>query len=442
MCEQIIELDIIRLNSQGDGVGRYNGLAVFVPGALPGEKVRARLSQAKKNYAKGILIEIIEQAAERVLPACPLHLVCGGCVLRHLAYEAQLYWKNQWLEDALQRIGGIKAKVLPILEAKQKDGYRNRVQLHVHWRNKKIELVFYNRGSKEAANCAECLLMHPVLLQIAQTFAKLPSALMGQLAGLCHVAIRCDSVGAQALLTLIGESDLSGLKEVADWLIQHEPRLIAVWANWGKPVYGIYGGYWHKLFGVNKLPDNIGNVRLQVSAAAFTQVNPAQTAHLYQCIKNYADLSGKETVLDIYSGVGAIALNLANTALMVTGIEEYAPAVADARINADLNNISNCRFIANKAEKALPFLLAQGQTAQVAILDPARAGCAPNALHALAAFCPKRIVYASCNPATLARDARVLAEYGYIIDEVQPLDMFPYTEHVEAIALFQQRCKR
>jgi 23S rRNA (uracil1939-C5)-methyltransferase len=240
------------------------------------------------------------------------------------------------------------------------------------------------------------------------------------------------------MLTLVGVKERGELYKLAARLMEQEPRLVSVWANWGRPVYGIYGDTWRKLGGLDKLPDSLGAPRLLISPGAFTQINAAQAQSLYGRVAHYAALSGEEAVLDAYSGVGAIALRLAARAHTVVGLEEYAPAVADAQANAELNGLGNCRFLAGLVEEALPRLIEQGFAAQVAVVDPPRSGCAPSALQALAALKPRRLIYVSCDPATLARDARLLTELGYTPREAQPVDMFPHTGHVEAVMLLER----
>ena len=437
--EHNIEVEITGLTARGEGLGRHNGLAVFVPGALPGETVRVLFEQKKKNYARATLLEIIQQSAERVAPACPVCDVCGGCALQHLDYATQLHWKRQWLADALRRIGGLQVEVLPTIGAKQMTGYRDRVQLHSVWRDGALKLGFYGRGSRELTDDVPCLLMRHLLVQLTRTLRELLPHRAEHLTALQHVALRCDSSGGQAMLTLVGVEDKEELCQLATWLIEQEPRLVSVWANWGKTVYGIYGDHWRKLAGLERLPDSLDDLSLQISPGAFTQIHAAQARRLYGCVAHYAALSGTETVLDAYSGVGIIALYLAAKAQALIGVEEYTPAVTDARRNAKLNGITNCRFVAGRVEEALPHLLTEGLQIQVAVLDPPRGGCAPAALKTLTELKPQRIIYVSCDPATLARDARLLTEFGYTVCQVQPLDMFPHTGHVEAVALLERK---
>ena len=439
MAEQIIEIKITGLTSRGEGLGRVGGLVVFVPGALPGEIVWARHLQVKKNFGRAELAKIILPSSERAVPACPVCAACGGCALQHLKYQAQLFWKKQWLTDALQRVGGLVAEVKPTIGAKQPTGYRDRVQLHADWQDGVLNLGFYRRGSRELTKGAPCLILRPLIARLKLLLDELPPSQVKYLTGLQHVALRCDSRGEQAMLILVGEIDQAELCKPIAWLMEQEPRLISVWANGGRPVYGIYGANWRKLAGVDKLSDSLGGLRLRISPGSFTQINAAQAERLYQLAVQYAGLSGAETVLDAYCGIGVIALYLADKAQSVIGVEQYAPAVADARFNAKLNGINNCRFVAGRVEEVLPLLMAQGQTIQAAVLDPPRVGCAAPALKALAKLGPKRIIYVSCDPATLARDASLLCEVGYTLREAQPLDMFPHTGHVEAVAVLEAK---
>lgn len=435
MSEQIIELVITGLTAQGEGVGRHQGLAVFVAGGLPGEIVQARLTQVKKKYARAELVEISQKSPARALPVCPHYADCGGCALQHLTYEEQLIWKRGWLADALSRIGCLDVDVLPTLAAQQPFYYRNRVQLHAFQENNQLQLGFFARGGKKGAVFTSCRLIHPLLNELAQRQnAELPR-LGADLGGLRHAALRCDSDGDKAALVLVGLPPSLALCELAARLMEGEPRLVSVWANWGAPVYGIYGGSWQKLAGADKLPDRFDSLKLEISPAAFTQVNPTQAQLLYQRVAAYAELSGKETLLDIYSGIGIIALYLARQARRVIGVEEYALAAADAARNAELNGLVNCRFEAGRAEAVLPRLAREGLAADAVVLDPPRAGCAPEVVEAVAAMRPRRIVYVSCDPATLARDLRLFKQLDYAARQVQPVDMFPQTGHVEAVTL-------
>ncbi|MCL1816175.1 MAG: 23S rRNA (uracil(1939)-C(5))-methyltransferase RlmD [Clostridiales bacterium] len=436
------EIKISGLTSLGDGVGRHNGLTVFVPGALPGETVRISPARLKKNYARADLIEILESAPERISPLCPVYNSCGGCCLQHLDYNEQLLHKQQWLADALQRLGGLTLEVKPTIAAKAATGYRNRVQLHAKWQGSQFKLGFYKQGSHELTEGGHCLLMRPILAQLSALLGQLPPNMTGCLSGLRHIALRCDSLGESAMLVLVGvngQAKHDELGKLAGWLMKQEARLVSIWTNTGRAIYGIYGEEWHKIAGQDKLFENCGDLCLHISAGAFTQINAAQAQILYGQVAFYAALDGSQTVLDAYCGVGAIALFLADKAQAVMGVEEYAPAVADAQSNAILNGINNCRFIAGRVEGVLPLLAAQNSKIQVAVLDPPRSGCATAALKALAKLKPRRIIYVSCDPATLARDARLLKELGYIARIAQPLDMFPHTGHVEAIVLLQQQ---
>lgn len=431
---QEIELQIDSLSNQGAGVGRWQGLAVFVPGALPQETARVRVRRCKKSYAEADLLSLQKAAPQRCQPPCPVFAACGGCLLQHLAPQAQLSWKRLWLQDALRRIGGLELDV-PAIPPAAPFAYRNRVQLHVAWQGERLQLGFYARDSKDLVPVTHCLLMRPLLHDLACLLPQYLPAYQHQLQDLKHVVLRCNSEGSQALISFVGLPASPALTALAKDLQAAEPRLVSVWANGGPPVYGIYGGSWHKLLGAEHLQEQLGPLRLSLSAAAFVQVNPEQTLLLYEQARNFAALTGAETVLDLYSGIGSVALYLARQARQVIGVEEYAPAVRDAERNAALNGSENCRFIAARAEQALPQLVAEGQQAQVAILDPPRAGCAAAVLQAVAALGVQRIIYISCDAATLARDLRLLGGWGYQAQEIRAFDLFPQTGSLESVTL-------
>jgi len=359
--------------------------------------------------------------------------------LQHLAYGRQLQWKRQWLIDALQRIGGLDIEVLPTLPAPAPFFYRDRAQLHALWQDDQLRLGFYKRGSKEGEAIPHCALMSGSLNQLTQSLTESLQNSVNEWRGLRHVAIRCDSAGEKVMLVLLGIPYSKALHRAAQGLMAEIPQLFSVWANWGRPLCGIYGDNWRNLAGEDRLPDHFAGLKLEISPGAFTQVNSAQAERLYECVADYAALSGGETLLDIYSGSGIIALYLARRVQQAIGVEEYAPAVQDAARNAALNGLDNCRFKTGRAEKILPRLARQGLKADVAVVDPPRAGCAATVVEALAAIKPRRIVYVSCDPATLARDLRLFAEHGYAAQKAQPLDMFPQTGHVESICLLSKK---
>ena len=430
-----VELQIDGITSQGQGVGRLEGLAVFVPGALPGERVRARIIEAKKRFARAALEAVVEPSAYRREASCPLYPVCGGCSLQHVDYKYELELKRLIVQQDLQRIGGVELEVPLPVAAAEPWAYRNRAVLHYDGN----KLGFYNESSHTVVPVERCALLHPALNGLLHSINDVFSArdLLPQLRGL---ALRCNGAGDRLLLSFICHSSLSGLEETASRLMQEEPKLISVWENYGPPSYSVYGEKWRRLAGDSHLRDSIGPVLLDLSPGSFLQVNHTQTIALYELVRGFAALDGTQTVLDLYSGVGSIALYLAPYAKQVVGVESYAPAVADAQRNAALNQAENCVFRCGRAEELLPAWSAQGRHFDVIVLDPPRAGCDKKLLHAVAGMAPSRLIYVSCDPATLARDLRELNALGYKIDRLQPVDMFSKSFHVETVCcLYHQK---
>ena len=437
--EENYQLQIEGFTAEGAGVARLDGLAVFVPGALPGEVVNVRLIHRRSNFAISQLIECLSPSPARCIPLCPHYHHCGGCLLQHASYEEQLRLKRTIVSDALKRIAKIDDIVVAkTLGAHNCFAYRNRVSYHVRWCEKKAQLGFYSPKSRDFIAAADCPLAVPQITTLAEQLPDILTKYGGQLATLREVVIRSNSAGDSLLLTMVGDRPLPAASAVAADAGKAEPLLHSVWECSGKPVFSIYGDQWRLVAGEPVLPEQLCGVKMELSPATFTQVNPEQTAVLYQQIAAAAGLTGNETVLDLYSGAGAIALYLAGQAAAVTGIESYLPAVDDAQRNAALNGIKNCRFICGEAEKVLPSLAADGMSADLAVLDPPRCGCNKEVLAVLLSITPARIVYVSCDPATLARDLRILCAEAYQVASVQPIDMFPQTGHVETIVLLSK----
>ncbi|MDK2893896.1 MAG: rRNA (uracil1939-C5)-methyltransferase [Moorella sp. (in: firmicutes)] len=422
------KVDITGLTHEGAGVGRLqDGLAVFVPGALPGERVKIELVARKKNYALARLLEIEKASPDRVLPPCPEAHHCGGCHLQHLDYRAQLLWKRRLVVEALQRLGGLRdIRVLPVVGMANPWGYRNKVRLHVA----RGRLGFYRPGSHEVVPSSHCPLLPAGLLELAREMARL---LPGLAPGLKHVTLRQGRATGELLVALEVEAGWPGGKELAVKLAGRFLELVGVVAlpfnNSREAVEETI------LYGRDYLEERLGELRFHISATTFFQVNTVQAETLYNQAAAFTSLQGGEEVLDAYCGSGAIALWLSRQAGRVTGVEVVAEAIAYARRNAALNNITNTRFRAGAAEVVLPRLAGAGYRPEVVILDPPRAGCDRRVLAAVAVMAPRRVVYVSCNPATLARDLAYLREAGFTPGPVQPVDMFPHTHHVECCAL-------
>lgn len=432
--KELVELSIDGITSEGCGVGRLDGMAVFVAGALPGERVLARMVAAKKSFALAVCERVLSAAPGRRVPSCPDYERCGGCSLQHADYRTELELKQRIVQQSLRRLGGQEIEIPLPLAAAQPAFYRNRAVIHY----KDGRLGFFNENSHSVTPRMSCELLMPALNDLWDLSQRILSG-FGHVKDLRALGLRCDATGERLLLTFICDRSISRLTDIAKALSAADNRLVSVWENSGPPVYGVYGAGWTLIRGQSKLRDSIGPVRLDLSPGSFLQVNPAQTLVLYETVRRYACLSGSENVLDLYSGVGSISLYLAPFAGQIRGVESYAPAVADATANAALNGAANCRFYCGKAEDILPCWAAKGCDFDVVVLDPPRAGCDKRLLDAVVRIAPPRLIYVSCNPATLSRDLKILTGRGYLIEHLQPVDMFPRTHHVETVVLMSRK---
>ena len=420
-----IALSIDNLGINGEGVGRFQGFTLFVEGALPGETVHAAIQETRTTFARAEVVQVITASPHRVKPPCPLFSRCGGCQLMHLAYPQQLEAKRKRVVDALERIGKLKSEVLPCLSSPQPLGYRNKIQLPVGPNN---QLGLYSRNTHNLVEIEQCLIHCPlgekVLHHIQQILKTFPP-----LTDLKHILIKTAVNTEEVLVVLVtkGRSVPSNLAEQ----IQAAPGVKGVIQNINpleKNV--ILGREFRTLVGEGSIEETLCGLYFKVSPASFFQVNPAQAEALYQKVVELAQLTGKETVLDSYCGVGTLALICAKGAKEVIGIESVSEAIADAKENAQRNQIKNARFICGKAEEKISLL----STIDVAIVNPPRKGCDLVFLEKMAEKRPQRIIYVSCDPATLARDLQILTQKGYRLETVQPFDMFPQTMHVECVA--------
>lgn len=455
-----IVLQISGINHSGEGVGRYRGLAVFVPGAAPGDQVVAEVSDVKKNYARARLLGIKTASPARREPECGRFSRCGGCRLQHINYGEQLMLKTILVKDSLARIAGLeKVKVRAAAGMEHPWHYRNKVHFQVEERPDKIALGFYEEGTHNltaffnegACPGTGCLLVDDELNKLAALIEKLLNRHRGpfgrrisrqkrQSRFFRHIVLRKGFFTGEVMAVLVtGSGEWPGEKAFVKELLSLRPGLVSLVRNINDGPPGVlFGKKSRCLAGREHIKDRLGHLIFRISPSSFYQVNPVQTLVLYNKVQQYAALTGTETVVDAYSGIGSIALFLAGRAKRVYGLEALPDAVADARKNAALNKITNAEFLTGKVESLIPILAAQGQRPEVVVLDPPRHGCGREVLEAVVQMQVPRLVYVSCNPATLARDLRYLADNGYLVDEVQPVDMFPWTAHVECVVLMSR----
>jgi 23S rRNA (uracil1939-C5)-methyltransferase len=442
-----LSLTIDDLAFGGEGVGRADGYVVFVPGGVPGDRLRVRLVQARSRFGRGVIEAVEESSPHRVAAPCPYFGRCGGCRWQHIAYDAQLVFKQKQVADVLERVGGLTGFDLrPILGAPELYGYRNKMEFTVAAGAAPGTLAI---GLHEAdrydvvLDVERCLLqsdsMNALLDEARRFFAERALTAYDQDSGeglLRFLMLRHGRETGEAMVNVVTAAPaVSELAPIVDRLHARVPETSSVVMNVNpKKASVAVGVEEHLLGGRDHIRERIGGAEFQISANSFFQTNTVQAERLFGLVVDAAGLTGGETVVDLYSGTGAISLLLARRCRWVYGVELAQAAVDDAARNAAANGIGNCTFVAGEVRFVLPSLIANGITAEVVIADPPRAGFHPRALRAVAALAPARIVYVSCNPSTLARDVGELAHAGYRLEWVQPVDMFPHTPHIEAVA--------
>ncbi|MGE7838752.1 23S rRNA (uracil(1939)-C(5))-methyltransferase RlmD [Viridibacillus arvi] len=431
------------LTHDGAGVAKIDGYPLFIQGGLPDETAEVHVLKTLKNYGFAKIINITEPSPDRVVAPCPVFAQCGGCQLQHLSYEGQLKWKEKMVRNVMTRIGKIDAPVLPVKGMDNPWNYRNKAQIPFGLNGEAPIAGFYKTKSHDIVDTDRCLIQtaeaDAILEGLKPRLWKLGIKPYDEQTGqgmLRHVVVRKGRATNEVMVVLVTKKLKFPQAEAAVELIkQLVPNVTSIMQNInGEKTNVIFGNETLKLWGNDTIEDTIGDVRFEISARSFYQVNPEQTEVLYKQALDYADLKGDETVIDAYCGIGSISLFLAQKAKYVMGVEIVPQAIEDAKRNAELNGFTNTYFEAGPAEEVIPRWYKEGKTADVLVVDPPRKGCDEALLNTILEQRPKRVVYVSCNPATLARDLRILEDGGYKTQEVQPVDMFPHTAHCEAVA--------
>jgi len=457
---EILSLTIDDLAYGGEGVGRADGYVVFVPGGLPGDRLQVRLVQARSRFGRGAIEAVIEPSPQRVEAPCPYFGRCGGCRLQHVAYPAQLAYKTKQVADALERLGGLRDVPLrPIIGAEEIFGYRNKMEFTVarprrgagteagSARGGLVVGLHETERYDAVLDIDRCLLqsdrMNALLAEARAFFVDRDLTVyeQGTGEGLLRFLMLREGQHTGELMTNVVTSApaVSELAPLVARLQAREAGTTSVILNVNpKKASVAVGVEEHLLGGRDHIRERVGGLTFRVSANSFFQTNTRQAERLFDLVVESTGLTGTETVIDLYSGTGAISLLLARRARWVYGVELAQAAVDDAGANAAANGITNCTFLAGEVRFVLPSLIAKGVTAEVVLADPPRAGFHPKALHALITLGARRIVYVSCNPTTLARDLGELSRGGYRVEWVQPVDMFPHTPHIEAVARLER----
>jgi 23S rRNA (uracil1939-C5)-methyltransferase len=430
------------LNHDGEGVGRFENLVTFVPGALPGEEASVEIKSLHKNFLRSTLIAINTVSPERVTPPCPYYNRCGGCQLQHLTYQGQLTWKEKRVEAALNRIGKLQLPVLPTIGMATPFRYRNKARIHLAAEGDRIRVGFYKNKSRQIIEIEDCLIQHPnnvlALKAMRETFEETLSRKdpnSKQLLKIYEAELRCSFTTGQVLITLGLRGKAEDFNFVEDFARKVNSRLGDKLAGLVIRTGSHKDLHYQTLIGSPIIEENIEPFRYRISPRSFFQVNPQQAKVLFELAT--ADAGKPCTAFDLYCGTGNFALYLSRTATTVVGIDSEEEAIADAWENAAMNGINNIKFMSMPIEEA-KIILQQGSRPITVILDPPRSGCSASLLESIAEIKPERIVYISCNPATLARDLSYLQQNGIKAIKAQPIDLFPQTSHVETVVLMSR----
>ena len=434
-----VTLEIERFGGEM-GIAHLDGMTLFVQGALPGERVIARAQRVEKTHAFLKVLQILTPSESRVSPPCPYYEKCGGCVCQHMAYEATLQMKRERVQDALRRIGGLDVSVPPVIGMEDPWRYRNKTALPVGGSKENVQIGFYAPRSHRIIDVDGCLIARQESDEVAGVLRRwmekfqVPPYQEDTRKGLIrHIMSRVSREG-KAMAVVVAAGPIPHERELIAMMRSGAPGLCSLYLNINRRGDNvILGNENHLLYGEERLRDTLCGLQYALSPQSFFQVNPVQTEVLYQTALDFAALRGCELVCDLYCGAGTISLLLSRRARRVIGIEIVPQAILDAEENARFNGVENAEFHAAPAEILLPQLVAQGLRPDVIVLDPPRKGCEENVLAAIAQAAPKRVVYVSCDPATLARDAKYLCANGYRPEACQSVDMFCWTGHVESV---------
>lgn len=427
----------------GEGIGKADGYTLFVKDTIPGDVIRGIVTKDRGKYGYGRLAEIITPSPDRIEPECPVARQCGGCQIQEMSYDRQLAYKKQKVKNNLDRIGRLTDyTIYDTLGCKSPFRYRNKAQFPIG-RNREGKIIagFYAGRTHAIIECEDCKIgieenkdILKVIISHMEKYNIEPYNEETHKGLVRHVLIRKGFKTGEIMVSIvINGTSVREQDMLVSQLLKSVPAIKDISLNINKEKTNvILGGKLVNLYGNGYITDYIGDVKFRISPLSFYQVNPAQTEVLYGKALEYACLTGSETVFDLYCGVGTISLFLAKSAKKVYGVEIVPQAIDDAKVNAELNNIDNAEFFVGKAEEVIPDLYEnKGITADVVVVDPPRKGCDERLLKTIVDMAPERVVYVSCDSATLARDLKYLSENGFKVEKVQPVDMFGNSVHCE-----------
>ncbi|MFE1630568.1 23S rRNA (uracil(1939)-C(5))-methyltransferase RlmD [Brevibacillus reuszeri] len=445
---QQMTLTIKSLGINGEGIGYFKRKIVFVDKALPGEVIHAQVTEVKEKYATARLLKVVEKSPARTKAPCPVYEECGGCSLQHMDYKAQLASKQELVIESLRKYARLEnPPVAPTIGMDNPWGYRNKAQFQVGKRDGKLVAGLYQTGTHQLVDLETCQVQHEATTAIVRTAKQIIQELgipvyeeRKRTGVIRTVVARVAFATGETQLTLVtATQEIPRVKELILELRTQLPELVSIVQNVNaQKTSVIFGETTRELWGRPYIAEKLGELSFDLSARAFFQLNPQQTHKLYDEVKKAAGLTGSELLLDLYCGTGTISLWLAPFAREVRGIELIPEAVEDARKNAERNQAANAQFHVGRAEVLMPQWAKQGVKPDVVVVDPPRTGLDDALIRSLLEVTPKKIVYVSCNPSTLAKDiGKLLAKYE--LKHVQPVDMFPHTAHVEAVTLLMKK---
>ena len=444
-----IYLTVKSCTVQGSGVCDYDGMTVFVRGAVTGDRVLAHIIKVKKTYAVGIIKKLIQRSPMRAKNFCPIAEKCGGCCFAHIKYESELEIKAQQVADNFKRLGKLDITPAPIIPSPSAERYRNKAQYPVGSDGKFATIGFYAPMTHRIIDCADCLLQPKEFAKITDIFRdwirekKISVYNESDSSGIIrHIYIRKAVVTGQIMVCIVANSDSVPHTEALIEQLEEIDGMTSIILNINREKTNVVLGKECKtLWGSDYITDELCGLKFNLSPLSFYQVNHDGAEILYNKAKEYASLTGSETLVDLYCGTGTIGLTMAKDVKSLIGVEIIQQAIENARENARLNGIDNAEFICADASQAAATLLERGINPDVVILDPPRKGCDEALIDTVAEMSPKRVVYVSCDSATLARDCQRFAALGYQILAATPIDMFPHTAHVETVCLLSRKDK-
>ncbi len=443
----VLKVYIEDYTEEGFGIAKPEGYVLFIPGTVAGEEAEVLVVKAGKTFGYAKVLKLLKTSPHRVEPECPLGNRCGGCAFWHLSYEEELRLKAARVQAQIQRIGGLDLQCQPPIGAPTPFGYRNKAQFPIRQVKGKPCAGFYAAGSHGIVSGAPCAIQPPIFNEILQWVLaymedhRIPAYEEERYTGLVrHLYLRRGEATEEILACLIvNAKDFPAKKAFAEALATAFPAIRTVAINYNdRNTNVVLGKVTETVYGPGYIEDLLLGKRYRIAPQSFYQVNRTQTEVLYQKAIELAALSGQERVLDLYCGIGTIGLSLADRCKELVGVEIVPQAIENAKCNAERNGVQNAAFFCADAKEAAARFAAEGKHFDVIIVDPPRKGCDRQTLDAIARMAPERLVYVSCNPATLARDLKILKELGFEAKSATPVDLFPRTHHVETVALLER----